>query len=64
MALSASDTTARATVTAAGRSAVWTVTTLMIFSAMCALMTLALLLDAACSADERTRRSQAGNHYA
>jgi hypothetical protein len=49
-ALSASDTTASATATAADRSAAWTVTTLMICSAVCTLMTLAALLDAACSA--------------
>jgi hypothetical protein len=46
--LSASETTARAT--AAGRSAAWTVTMLMIFSVVYALMTLAARADAACSA--------------
>ena len=42
--LSASDTTARAMATAAGRSAAWTVTTLVICPAMCALIMLALWL--------------------
>jgi hypothetical protein len=41
---------ARAMGTAAGRYEVATVTTLMICSAVCALTTLAVLLDAACSA--------------
>jgi hypothetical protein len=48
--LSASDTTARATATATDQSAVWTVTTLMICSAVCAFTTVAALLDAARSA--------------
>jgi hypothetical protein len=45
--LSASDTTARATATAEDRSGASTVTVLMIFSHVCALITLAFLLDAA-----------------
>src|SRR6266568_3208583 len=49
-ALSASETTARATATAADRSCASTVTMLIVFSARCALMTLAALLDAACAA--------------
>jgi hypothetical protein len=48
--LSVAETAARATVTAEDRSGAWTVTTLMIFSRVCALMTLAFLLDAARSA--------------
>jgi hypothetical protein len=45
--LSASDTTARAMATAAGWAAAWTVTTLMICPAVCALTMLAALADAA-----------------
>ena len=48
--LSASDTTARATVTAAYRSGACTVTMLMILSSMCALTMLADLRHAALSA--------------
>ena len=48
--LSASDTTARATARAAYRPGAVTVTTLMIASAVCALMMLADLRDAARSA--------------
>jgi hypothetical protein len=45
--LSASATTARATATAAGQSGAATQTTQMISSAVCALTTLAFLLEAA-----------------
>ena len=48
--LNASETTARATATAAGWSAARTVTTLMIWLAVCALTMLAALADAACPA--------------
>ena len=47
---SASETTARATATAAGWSAARTVTMLTIWLAVCALTMLAALADAACSA--------------
>ena len=47
---SASETTARATATAAGWCAARMVTTLMIWLAVCALTMLAALADAACSA--------------
>jgi hypothetical protein len=55
---SASDTTATATATAAGRSGVSTVTTLMICSAMPALTTLAFLIGAAARLPRRTRPDQ------
>lgn len=48
--LTASDTTVRATATAAGWSAARTVTTLMICLAVCALRILAALIDAVYSA--------------
>ena len=48
---------------AEGRSAVWTVTTLMICPAVCALTTLAALLDAACPA-ATANSAGSGRHLA
>ena len=58
---SASETTARATATAAGWSAARTVTMLMIWLAVCALTMLAALADAACPAATANPAGSAGS---